>query len=118
MENLPLLQPRVRSPRLNDGAPSVHYDRLSGDVVRSVGRQEYSDSFQFTCIADAGDRVARFDRGLGVLDGSVGQPRMKEAWRDGVDANPLSSPGGGQLAGQAEQSRFARGVPDVVWSVN
>ena len=42
---------------------------------------------------------------------------MEEAWRDGVDADALPPPGGGELARQAEQPGFARGVPDVVRSV-
>src|ERR1700682_1158033 len=119
MENdLPLLQPKVQSPHLNDGASSVHHDSLPGDVVRSVGGEKHGDAFQLSRGADTGNRVARFNRGLGQLDGSVGEARMEEAGRDGVDADPLSSPRGGELARQTEQSCFARSVPDVMRSVN
>src|ERR1700720_453516 len=119
MENdlLPLLQMSIHSAHLDDRAATVNNYDLACYVIRRVRGAKHNRDFQLSGSADAGNRVARLDRGLGVLDRGVGEARMEEAWRDGVDANAFSSPGRGELARQTEQPRFARGIPDVVRSV-
>src|SRR5260370_42683116 len=88
---------------LNDRAATVYNYDLACYVIRSVGGQEHSHAFQLSGSADAGNRVARFDRGLGVLDRRVGKARMKEPRRNRVNANTLPAPRGGEFPRQAKQ---------------
>ena len=48
----------------------------------------------------------------------IGQARVEEAGRDGVDADALAAPRGGQLAREPHQPGLARRVAGVVRAVH
>src|SRR5687768_17140043 len=93
--------------KLDNRSSSVDHDGVAGDVARRVRGEEERDALQLTGIADAPDRIAALDLRLDVLDHRIGEPRVKEARRDGVHADAARAPGRGQLTGQADQRGLA-----------
>ncbi len=79
-------------PSSADRAATVDDDGLAGDVVRRVGGQEHRHALELAGGADAGNGAGGLDLRLGRGDGRIGQARMEEAGRDGVDANALAAP--------------------------
>src|SRR5438445_8448959 len=75
-----------------DGPAAIDDDDLTGDVVRGVGGEKYRDALELAGCAHARDRAERLDARLGERNRRVRQPRVEEARRDRVHANPLASP--------------------------
>src|SRR5436190_22223880 len=67
---------------LDNGCPSIHGQNLPCDVRRGVRGEEDGHAFELAGVADARDRVARFERRLYVRDDRVGEPRVKKTRRD------------------------------------
>ncbi len=92
---------------------SINGYRLTGDVARRIGCEKDGYAFQFAFVAHTRDHVIFLNRPLIDIDHRISQAGVEKSGCDRVDANSLSSPAGGEFAGEADEAGFARGVAGV-----
>src|SRR5688572_25302133 len=103
---------------LRDGSSAIDDDRLSGDVIRRVRSEEDGHALQLASISDAWNGAGGLDMRLGVDDRRIGQPRMEEPGRDGIDPNVAAPPRRRELARQSHQAGLTRRVAGVMSAIH
>ena len=91
---------------------AVHRDGLAVDPVAAAGNQEHREVLQLLHLADAAHRIERLGARAGLvagLDALAHALGRDFAGRDGVEADAVMAPFGGQRHGHGVDGGFAHG---------